>query len=114
MNDYLQNTTLRTLLRTLNIPIPIPPILRRNLGAYTDDELHAKKVAVTGRENNFLHQLQHAFHKNTSVATIYDESIDGLVISCIGMQNMEDLEDLYTHVKNTINKIAANGRIIID
>jgi len=29
------------------------------------------------------------------------------------MQNIEDLEDLYTHVKNTINKIAANGRIII-
>lgn len=113
MNDYLQNTALRTLLKTLNIPVPVPPLLKRNLGAYTADELSGKKVAVAGKENEFLHHLQQAFHPVVNAATIYDEKIDGLVVSCAGMQTIEDLEDLYTTVKNTVAKIAANGRVVI-
>lgn len=113
MNDYLQNSTLRTLLKTLNIPVPVPPLLKRNLGAYTDDELSGKKVAVAGKENEFLHELQHAFQPLINAATIYDEKIDGLVVSCVGMQTIEDLEDLYTTVKNTVAKIAANGRVVM-
>ncbi|HRH56520.1 MAG TPA: 3-oxoacyl-ACP reductase [Chitinophagales bacterium] len=113
MNDYLQNSTLRTLLKTLNIPVPVPPILKRNLSAYSDDELNAKKIAVTGKENEFLHQLQKEFHAKAEGATIYDEKIDGLLVSCVGMQTIEDLEDLYTTVKNTVSKINANGRVVI-
>lgn len=113
MNDYLQNSTLRTLLKTLNIPVPVPPLLKRNLGAYTDDELSGKKVVVAGKENEFLHELQHAFQPLINAATIYDEKIDGLVVSCVGMQTIEDLEDLYTTVKNTVAKIAANGRVVM-
>ena len=113
MNDYLQNATLRQLLKTLNIPIPIPPILKRNLSAYSDNELSAKKVAVTGKENEFLHQLQNEFHHQVDNATIYDAVLDGLVVSCVGMQTIEDLEDLFTTIKNTVTKIAANGRVVI-
>ena len=72
-----------------------------------------KKIAVAGRENEFLHQLQKGFHSKVENATIYDESIDGLILSCVGMETIEDLEDLYTTVKNTVNKITANGRILI-
>lgn len=113
MNDYLQNATLRSLLKTLNIPVPIPPILKRNLNAYSDNELSLKKISVTGKESEFLHQLQKEFHPKTDNATIYDASIDGLVVSCVGMQTIDDLEDLFTTVKNTVGKIAANGRVVI-
>lgn len=113
MNDYLQNATLRSLLKTLNIPVPVPPILKRNLNAYSDEELQSKKIAVAGNDSEFLHQLQHAFSNKTSTATVYDERIDGLVVSCAGMQTIEDLEDLYTTVKNTVGKIAANGSVVI-
>lgn len=113
MNDYLQNATLRQLLKTLNIPVPVPPILKRNLGAYSDDELRAKKIAVAGKENDFLHLLQKELHHKVDNATIYDSVIDGLLISCVGMQTIEDLEDLFTTVKNTVTKIAANGRVVI-
>jgi 3-oxoacyl-[acyl-carrier protein] reductase len=113
MNDYLQNATLRTLLKTLNIPVPVPPILKRNLSAYSADELKAKKIAVAGKETEFLHQLQKEFHPKVDNATIYDEKLDGLVVSCVGMQTIEDLEDLYTTVKNTASKINANGRVVI-
>lgn len=113
MNDYLQNSTLRTLLKTLNIPVPVPPILKRNLSAYSDDEIRTKKIAVTGKDNEFLHHLQKEFHPKVDNATIYDEKIDGLVVSCVGMETIEDLEDLYTTLKNTVNKINANGRVVI-
>jgi 3-oxoacyl-[acyl-carrier protein] reductase len=113
MNDYLQNATLRSLLKTLNIPVPVPPILKRNLAAFSEDELQAKKVAVAGYEIDFLHQLQHTLHGKTAAATIYDSSIDGLVVSCVGIKDIEGLEDLYTSVKNTVSKIAANGRVVI-
>ncbi len=113
MNDYLQNATLRTLLKTLNIPVPIPPILKRNFNAYSDDEWTSKNIAVAGKENEFLHQLQKEFHTKVGSATIYDEKMDGLVVSCVGMQTIEDLEDLYTTVKNTVSKIDANGRIVL-
>ena len=113
MNDYLQNATLRTLLKTLNIPIPVPPILKRNLSAYSDDELTSKNIVVTGKDNEFLHHLQAAFQDKINVATIYDKKIDGLVVSCVGMETIEDLEDLYTTVKNTASKIAANGRVVL-
>jgi len=113
MNDYLQNSTLRTLLKTLNIPVPVPPILKRNLQPFSNDELKAKKIAVAGIETAFLHTLQKEFHAKSDNATIYDERIDGLVVSCIGMQTIEDLEDLYTTVKNTVSKINANGRVVL-
>lgn len=113
MNDYLQNATLRQLLKTLNIPVPIPPILKRNLNAYSADELTAKKIAVAGKENEALHQLQKELQPLIGVGTIYDKTLDGLVVSCAGMQTIEDLEDLYTTIKNTSPKIAANGRIVI-
>lgn len=113
MNDYLQNATLRTLLKTLNIPVPVPPILKRNLNAYSNDELKHKKIVVCGKENDFLHHLQKEFNIITDSATIYDEKLDGLVMSCVGMQTIEDLEDVYTTVKNTVSKIAANGRIVL-
>lgn len=113
MNDYLQNKTLRQMAKLLNLPLPVPPILRRDLNAYSADELRRRKIAVTGKDNDFLHQLQKAFHPFSDPATIYDESIDGLVLSCAGMQQIEDLEDLYTTVKNTVGKIAANGRIVL-
>jgi 3-oxoacyl-[acyl-carrier protein] reductase len=113
MNDYLQNATLRQLLKTLNIPVPIPPILKRNLSAYSEDELTSKKIAVAGKDNEFLHHLQLAFHHKVSIATVYDEKIDALVVSCVGMENIEDLEDLYTTVKNTASKITANGRVVL-
>ncbi|MFN8239070.1 MAG: hypothetical protein U0T77_12950 [Chitinophagales bacterium] len=113
MNDYLQNATLRQVLKTLNIPVPVPPILKRNPGAYSDDELTAKKIAVAGKESDFLHQLQKELHPKTGASTIYDTTIDGLVVSCVGMETIEDLEDLYTTIKNASVKIAANGRIVI-
>lgn len=113
MNDYLQNATLRSLLKALNIPVPVPPILRRNLSAYSDDELKAKKIVVAGKENEFLHQLQKEFHPKVDNATVYDERMDGLVVSCVGMQTVEDLEDLYTTIKNTVTRINANGRVVI-
>lgn len=113
MNDYLQNATLRQLLKTLNIPVPVPPILKRNLSAYSDDELISKKIAVAGKDNEFLHHLQLSFQHKVSTATIYDEKIDGLLVSCVGMETIEDLEDLYTTIKNTSSKINANGRIVI-
>jgi 3-oxoacyl-[acyl-carrier protein] reductase len=113
MNDYLQNATLRQMAKMLNLPIPIPPVLKRNWNAYSEDELRSKKIAVAGKENEFLHQLQKEFQPKVAAATIYDDSIDGLVVSCIGMQTIEDLEDLYTNVKNTATKIAANGRVVI-
>ncbi|HMX59856.1 MAG TPA: 3-oxoacyl-ACP reductase [Chitinophagales bacterium] len=113
MNDYLQNATLRNVLKTLNIPVPVPPILKRNLNAFSDDELSNKEIVITGKENDFLSQLQKEFHGRIGQATIYDETIDGLVLSCVGMQTIEDLEDLYTSIKNTVSKIKANGRIVI-
>lgn len=113
MNDYLQNATLRQLLKTLNIPIPVPPILRRNENAFSDTELESKKIAITGKENDFLHQLQKNLHTHISSATIYDAEIDGLVLSCVGMNQIDELEDIYTTVKNTVNKIAKNGRIVL-
>lgn len=64
MNDYLQNSTLRTLLKTLNIPVPVPPILKRNLQPFSNDELKAKKIAVAGIETAFLHTLQKNFMQN--------------------------------------------------
>ncbi|HNF50959.1 MAG: 3-oxoacyl-ACP reductase [Chitinophagales bacterium] len=113
MNDYLQNATLRNVLKTLNIPVPVPPILKRNLNAFSDDELSNKEIVITGKENDFLSQLQKEFHGRIGQATIYDETIDGLVLSCVGMQTIEDLEDLYTNIKNTVSKIKANGRVVI-
>ena len=113
MNDYLQNTTVRKLLKTLNIPVPVPPVLKRNLNPYSESELQTKKIAVTGREDSFSHQLQQALHTKTAAATIYDAAIDGLIVNCVGMKQIEDLEDLYTSIKNTVTKIAANGRVII-
>ena len=83
MNDYLQNATVRNLLKTLNIPVPVPPILKRNLNAFSEAELQAKKVAVAGSESDFLHQIQHTLHGKTAAATIYDAAIDGLVVSCV-------------------------------
>lgn len=113
MNDYLQNATLRKLLKTLNIPVPVPPILKRDLSAYSDHELTSKKIAITGKEGEFLHHLQNEFHHKIDIATIYDEKIDGLVVCCVGMETIEDLEDLYTTVKNTVSKISANGRVVL-
>ncbi len=113
MNDYLQNATLRQLLKTLNIPVPVPPILKRNGNAYSQDELKAKAVAVTGKETDFLHGLQKSLSAQVKTATIYEDKIDGLVVSTAGMQTLEDLEDLYTTIKNTVSRIAANGRIVI-
>ena len=113
MNDYLQNATLRSLLKALNIPVPVPPILKRNLGAYSDDELASKKIAVAGKENDFLHQLQKELHSKVGAATVYDTALDGLVVSCVGMETIEDLEDLYTTIKNSSVKVTANGRIVI-
>ena len=52
-------------------------------------------------------------HGKTAAATIYDAAIDGLVVSCVGIKDIDGLEDLYTSVKNTVTKIAANGRIVI-
>ncbi|HNN25824.1 MAG TPA: 3-oxoacyl-ACP reductase, partial [Chitinophagales bacterium] len=94
-------------------PVPVPPILKRNLNAFSDDELSSKQIVITGKENDFLSQLQKEFHGRIGQATIYDETIDGLVLSCVGMQTIEDLEDLYTSIKNTVSKIKANGRIVI-
>jgi 3-oxoacyl-[acyl-carrier protein] reductase len=113
MNDYLQNATLRTLLKTLNIPVPIPPILKRNLNAYSAEELISKNIAIAGKDNDFLHHLQTAFHHKIGAATVYDEKMDGLVVNCVGMETIEDLEDLYTTVKNTVAKINANGRVVL-
>ena len=113
MNDYLQNATLRTLLKTLNIPVPVPPILKRNLNAYSAEELTSKNIAITGKDNDFLHHLQTAFHHKIGAATVYDEKMDGLVVNCVGMETIEDLEDLYTTVKNTVSKINANGRVVL-
>ncbi len=101
------------MLKTLNIPVPVPPILKRNLNAFSDDELSNKEIVITGKENDFLSQLQKEFHGRIGQATIYDETIDGLVLSCVGMQTIEDLEDLYTNIKNTVSKIKANGRVVI-
>lgn len=113
MNDYLQNATLRKLLKTLNIPVPVPPILKRDLGAYFDHELSLKKIAIAGKEGEYLHHLQNEFHPKIDSATIYDAIIDGLIVCCVGMETIEDLEDLYTTVKNTVSKIAANGRVVL-
>src|SRR4051812_25994621 len=113
MNDYLQNATLRQMAKILNLPLPIPPILKRNLSAYSAEELSGKKIAVAGKANEFLNQLQKEFQPKAQTATVYDASIDGLVVSCVGMETIEDLEDLYTTIKNTAVKIAANGRIVI-
>ncbi|MEZ5025185.1 MAG: 3-oxoacyl-ACP reductase [Chitinophagales bacterium] len=113
MNDYLQNKNLRQLLKVLNIPIPVPPILKRNNNPYSDDELQQKKIAVAGKSSDFLHQIQQEIRILAGDATIYDAVIDGLVVSCVGMQTIEDLEDLFTNIKNTVRKIAANGRVVI-
>ncbi len=113
MSDYLQNAALQRMAKLLNLPLPSPPILKRNRAALSDVELIHKRVAVVGRENYFLNELQSVFHKITEHATIYDDIIDGLVMSCVGMETIEDLEDLYTTIKNTVSKIAANGRVII-
>ena len=113
MNDYLQNSSVRRVLKTLNIPVPVPPILKRNGNAFSDAELQTKKITVAGNETEFSHEIQKLLNDKCDVATIYDAQIDGLVVSCVGMQTIEDLEDLFTSIKNTVNKIAANGRIVI-
>ena len=113
MYDYLQNSSVRRVLKTLNIPVPVPPILKRNGNAFSDAELQTKKITVAGNETEFSHEIQKLLNDKCDVATIYDAQIDGLVVSCVGMQTIEDLEDLFTSIKNTVNKIAANGRIVI-
>ena len=66
MNDYLQNATLRNVLKTLNIPVPVPPILKRNLNAFSDDELSNKEIVITGKEN----ELRPCPHRISRIFTL--------------------------------------------
>ena len=113
MNDYLQNATLRQLLKTLNIPVPVPPILKRNLNPYQADEFQEKSIAVFGKETEFLKEFQKIITEYTSHQTIYADKLDAVVVSCVGINSFMELEDIFSELKNVLGKINANGRILI-
>ncbi len=113
MNDYLQNATLRQLLKTLNIPVPVPPILKRNLNPYQANEFQDKSIAVFGKETEFLKEFQKIISEYTSHQTIYADKLDAVVVSCVGINSFMELEDIFSELKNVLGKINANGRILI-
>jgi 3-oxoacyl-[acyl-carrier protein] reductase len=141
MNDILLEIEKNPLTKQIasTIGIPLPPILKRYKGPWKERILEDKKIQVGGygktktQEVLALTLLKAGANIylnpsiESSVRTIYEnarngiggifineqDKYDGLVFDATGIQNPNELKEIYKFFHENTRKLASNGRIVL-
>ncbi len=107
-DSLIHNNTLRWFIKTLSLPLPLPPVLNRSEAPYTTDILSGYKVKVEGGV------ALGAMLQAAGAATVEgNEPVDALVYDLDGPQTATQLDQLHVFFSNSLGQLKKNGRVLI-
>ncbi|MEX0813784.1 MAG: SDR family oxidoreductase [Chitinophagales bacterium] len=116
MSDYLlEKKWLRSLVKSLKLPLPLPPYLNRASKPYTDTPLEAKKVILSefGFKNEVFLQALEKLGANTYKSADEEGRPNILIFNSLSFTGYQDLDEAYFFFKPLLKKLSTNGRILI-
>ncbi|MFN8281791.1 MAG: 3-oxoacyl-ACP reductase [Chitinophagales bacterium] len=113
MSDFLQNPLVKQIAKAVNLPLPIPALLNRNLQPFSDTEIEYKKVTIIGNENELSKALHKILNTKCILTTAYENKFDGIVLNATGIQTIEDTTDFFKEAQRVISKLNKNGRVVV-
>lgn len=116
MGDFLlEKKWLRNTIQKLKLPIPVPPILKRDPHPYRADILNEKKVVVSefGFKNQVFLQALDELGAKAYLSIDKIDRADVLVFNAIGMENSDDIDQVYYFFQPLLKKVNRNGRLLI-
>ncbi len=115
MSDFLQNPMVKQLAKALNLPLPIPALLNRNNNAYADTEWQSKKSAlvITSNEDQITPKILSDLKHFINEGTLYQDKIDTVVLSALGIENIDMSVEFFTKAQLAVQKLNKNGRVVV-
>ncbi|MCB9033839.1 MAG: 3-oxoacyl-ACP reductase [Chitinophagales bacterium] len=113
MSDFLQNPMVKQLAKSLNLPLPIPAQLKRNLNAYSASEIQNKAVAFVGTNNDLFKAITKQLKPLCNDTTIYADKLDAVVLSALDINKVEDSYDFFSTAQQAIKKLNKNARVVV-
>ncbi|MCB0540968.1 MAG: hypothetical protein KDE33_25885, partial [Bacteroidetes bacterium] len=115
MSDFLQNPMVKQLAKALNLPLPIPALLNRNNNAYADTEWQSKKSAlvITSNEDQITPKILSDLKPFINEGTLYQDKIDTVVLSALGIENIDMSVEFFTKAQLAVQKLNKNGRVVV-
>lgn len=116
MSDFLlEKKWLRSTIKSLSLPLPIPPILSRTSKSYTPITLETKKVILSefGFKNEIFLQALEKLGANTYAATDEDASPNVLIFNALSVESLKDIDEAFFFFKPLLKRVKRNGRLLI-
>lgn len=116
MSDFLldlaQNKSARSVIRTLGLPVPLPPQLERPTGPRYDTPLAGRFIAVAG-EGELTARLQDVAKGLGAEVSPEAEAPHGLLFDATGLTEPDQLKRLYDFFRPALGRLQRNGRVVI-
>jgi len=112
MADYLQNPTLKKIIKFLHLPINTPAVLPRKQEAIGQQEL-SNKVILTQLSTHLQDAVTSFLESQGATVPPTAESVDGLLFDGTQLKTVQELEQAYDFFHAHIKKLKKGGRIII-
>lgn len=123
MSDYLldlgQNPFAKKLVKSLNLPIPLPEALRRASGAWTAEPFSGLRFAIGGFGADTPVALALRALAERGGATVVDlaaaseERADGLAFDATGITSADELASLFEFFNPRLQRLAPSSRILL-
>lgn len=116
MSDFLlEKKWLRSLIKSLKLPLPLPPLLNRASKPYSATSLEAKKVILSefGFKNEIFLQALEKLGANTYTTKQTDSKCNALIFNALSLKTSEDLDEAYYFFKPLLKRVESNGRLLI-
>jgi 3-oxoacyl-[acyl-carrier protein] reductase len=107
-DSLIHNNTLRWFIKTLSLPLPLPPVLKRSEVPYAKDVLSGYKVKVNGSAT--LGTMLQAAGATTVEGT---EPVDAIVYDLYGPKTAAELDQLHLFFSNSLGQLKRNGRVLV-
>lgn len=114
-----QNPNARRLIRTLGLPVTLPPVLRRAKGPSLSRPLQSERIVVGAAPGGALHDTLSQVLAATGAEVRSPEAASGdvkphaLVFDGTGITNAASLRALYDFFHPLVGKLAPNGRVVV-
>ncbi len=113
MSDFLQHPLVKQIAKTMNLPLPIPALLYRNLQAFSDKEIEHKKITIIGNEDAITKSIHKILNTQCILTTPYEHHFDGIILNACGIQTVEGTVDFFKEAQRVVSKLNKNARVIV-
>lgn len=113
--DLSKNRRVRSVVKTLGLRVPLPPVLERATGPREEKPLVGRDVVAGAANGGSLGDVvsDTLAAAGATVRKGDDVSANGLVFDATGIETPEDLRALYDFFHPLVGRLKASGRVIV-